>query len=245
MDGMNDMRRFIRVTAGIWLLIVIVLVAVLVVGHVLGRDSGIIAFQSGRIGDTAIYLYDVPTGMIHNLTRSPARSQPIQQRLYDGDPAEYPTWQQHMVSQGSDVSPTWSPDGTRLAFVSYRDANSEIYLLDLRTGSRRNLTNHPAPDTSPVWSPDGNHLVFESSRDGYWGIWLADLERGTIRALTDHAYASQSPTWSPDSRRIVFQSRRDRHARWDLYMINLETGEIRNLTNSTSDDVNPVWTAIR
>jgi Tol biopolymer transport system component len=233
------MRRFVRVIAGIWLLMVILLAAVMVAGHALGGGR-IIAFQSGRIGDTAVYLYDVPTGMTHNLTRLPGRTQ-TQRVLRDGNTTEFPTHPQRFTNQGSDVSPAWSPDGRQLAFVSYRDGNAEIYLLDLPTGSLRNLTNHPAPDTSPVWSPDGTQLAFESSRYGYWSIWLADLETGTIRALIGHTYPSQSPTWSPDGRQIVFQSKHDRY--WNLYMIDLETGETRSLTNSNSDDVNPVWAA--
>jgi Tol biopolymer transport system component len=236
------MRRFIRVTTRIWLLIVILLAAVMIIGHVLGRDSGLIAFQSGRIGDTDIYLYDVPTGISHNLTRQPGRTPSSQRLLRDGNTAEYPTQPQHFVSQGSDVSPVWSPDGTRLAFVSFRDGNSEIYLLDLRTGQLRNLTNYPGSDASPVWSPDGSMIAFESLREGYWGIWLAELEMGTVRPLTEGGYASQSPTWSPDGGGIVFQAKRGRY--WDLYMIDLETGEMRNLTNSAIDDVNPVWSAV-
>jgi Tol biopolymer transport system component len=235
------MRRLIRAIAGLWLLIVILLVAVLVVGHVVSRDRGIIAFQSGRVGDTDIYLYDVPTGVMHNVTRPPGRTPSSQRLLSDGVTAEYPTQPQHFVSQGSDVSPAWSPDGTRLAFVSYRDGNPEIYLLDLRSSQLRNLTNYPGSDSSPVWSPDGTTIAFETLREGYWGIWLAELETGTVRPLTEGGYASQSPTWSPDGRRIVFQSKRGRY--WDLYMIDLDTGEIRNLTNSPSDALNPVWSA--
>jgi Tol biopolymer transport system component len=234
------MRRFIRMTAGTWLLIVILLAVVLVAGQALSNRSEVIAFQSGRMGETDIYLYDMLTGVSHNLTRQPGRAQ-ILPLLSDGDTAEYPTQPQRNVSQGSDVSPALSPDGRRLAFVSYRDGNAEIYLLDLLTGQLRNLTNHPAPDTSPVWSPDGTQVAFESTRNGYQCISVIDLETGIIRDLTDHAYASQSPTWSPDSRRIVFQSKHDRY--WNLYMIDLETGETRSLTNSNSDDVNPVWAA--
>jgi hypothetical protein len=65
------MRRLIRVTAGIWLLIVITLTAVLVAGRILSGRSEMIAFQSGRMADTDIFLLDVPTGITHNLTRQP------------------------------------------------------------------------------------------------------------------------------------------------------------------------------
>jgi Tol biopolymer transport system component len=236
------MRRLIRVVLGIWLLMAVLLAAVLIAGRILSGRSEMIAFQSGRMADMNIYLYDVQTGVTHNLTRQPGRTQTLHV-MSDSDMAEYPTEPQHFVSQGSDVSPAWSPDGRQLAFVSWRDGNSEIYLLDLRSGQLRNLTNYPGADSSPVWSPDGTRIAFESLRGGYWNIRVIDLETGAVRDLTDGVIASQSPAWSPDGRHIAFQSRREGY--WDLYMIDLESGEMRNLTNSTSDDLNPVWTAAR
>jgi Tol biopolymer transport system component len=239
------MRRLIQVLSGIWFLITILLTVVLVAGQVLSGSAEMIVFQSQRESHADIYLLDVPTGITRNLTRQPGRMQPLRPGS-DDDTAEYPAQPQRFIGQWSDVSPALSPDGRQLAFVSYRDGNSEIYLLDLHTGSLRNLMNHPGADSSPVWSPppvwspDGTHLAFESTRNGNRGISVIDVETGIIRDLTGHSYASQSPTWSPDSQRIVFQARRGRY--WNLYMIDLETGETRTLTNSASDDHNPAWT---
>jgi hypothetical protein len=143
------MRRLIKTTIGIWLLIVVLLVAARVIGHVLDSD-GMSAFQSRQWQDTDIFLYDMRTGVAHNRTWQPSRDPSSQHLLSDGNAVEYPIEPQHFVSQGSDVSPAWSPVGRQLAFVSYRDGNSDIYLLNLRNGQLRNLTNRSGMDIAPV-----------------------------------------------------------------------------------------------
>ena len=62
-----------------------------------------------------------------------------------------------------DISPTWSPDGTRIAFASERDDNWEIYLMDADGGNQTRLTNNDAVDWMPAWSPDGTRIAFSST----------------------------------------------------------------------------------
>ena len=72
----------------------------------------------------------------------------------------------------ADWSPTWSPDGRHIAFVSNRDGNPEIYVMGSDGSNPRRLTHHTANDWSLVWSPDGRHIAFHSNRDGNWEIYV-------------------------------------------------------------------------
>jgi serine/threonine protein kinase len=81
-----------------------------------------------------------------------------------------------VVAGGAELNPEASPDGQRLAFMSSRDGNWEVYTADLDGGNLQRLTNHPANDGLPTWSPDGRWLAFVSDRDGAWAVWA--LEAG-------------------------------------------------------------------
>jgi Tol biopolymer transport system component len=79
------------------------------------------------------------------------------------------------VFRANDITPAWSPDGTKIAFTSYRDGNPEIYTMDAATGDNlENLTRNPAYDTAPSWSPDGVTIAFETNRDGDSEIYFMD-----------------------------------------------------------------------
>ena len=75
-----------------------------------------------------------------------------------------------------DSSPAWSPDGRHIAFTSYRDGNSEIYVVNAEGGEPINLTEHAAGDANPDWAPDGHHLVFESDRSGDLSLYVLRFE---------------------------------------------------------------------
>jgi TolB protein len=66
----------------------------------------------------------------------------------------------------TDVHPSWSPDGAKIAFTSTRDGNSEVYVMTATGSEVTNLTNHPESDFFPSWSSDGKRLAFVSERDG-------------------------------------------------------------------------------
>ena len=81
-------------------------------------------------------------------------------------------------------TPAWSPDGRKLAFVSRRDGNSEIYVINADGSEQENLTQHPARDSHPSWSRDGRKLAFVSRRDGNSEIYVMNADGSGLRNVT-------------------------------------------------------------
>jgi TolB protein len=106
-----------------------------------------------------------------------------------------------------DVTPAWSPDGQRIAFVTGRDGDLEIYIMDANGENPRNLTNHPAKDIAPAWSPDGKTIAFVTDRDGNNEVYLMDADGKNLRNLTNHPSNDRDPDWSGvESARPVLQA---------------------------------------
>ena len=126
------------------------------------------------------------------------------------------------------LSPEWSPDGTRLAYVSFEGKRPAIYIHHIATGRREKITNFSGLNSAPSWSPDGNSLLMTLSKDGNAEIYRMDLQsRQTYRA-TDHWAIDTEASWMPDGRRFVFTS--DRAGGPQLYMGNASGGEPRRLS---------------
>ena len=112
-------------------------------------------------------------------------------------------------------SPSWSPDGERIAFTGLDRAGwSDLYVLDLKSAQLRRLINDHYDDRDPDWSPDGRMLVFSSDRtsvgrDGYRNLFLFNLDHPGIRYLTFGHCRDESPSWAPDGKTIAFSSDRD------------------------------------
>ena len=126
------------------------------------------------------------------------------------------------LTQGEVINrcPAWSPDGTRIAFASYRDGNSEIYVMDPTGKNPTRLTYDEGDDHSPTWSPDGNEIAFISDRDGKADIYKMRADGSNVTRLTDNDIKEMSLNWSPDGDRLAF-SGRDRLAGWNIYLMNL------------------------
>jgi len=115
------------------------------------------------------------------------------------------------------MSPSWSPDGRQLAYVSFEAKRAEIYLQDVATGKRQRLTRYPGLNGAPAFSPDGRFMAMTLSKDGNPEIYIHDLTSKRLRRLTVNGAIDTEPSWSPDGRWIAFTS--DRGGRPQIYRV--------------------------
>ena len=143
-------------------------------------------------------------------------------------------------------SPTWSPDGSRLAFVSTQDDFTEdgdccvflpsvIGVANSDGSNPRLLVQMPDSAVHPDWSRDGSTIAFSSGGD----IYLVSAEGGTPVQLTSGPATDDEPDWSPDGSRIAFQS--DRDGNFEIYVMKADGSDQTRLTDDPSDDVSPAW----
>lgn len=123
--------------------------------------------------------------------------------------------------KGRDSDPQWSPDGTRLAFVSDRDGTNDIWLMNTDGSGAKNLTRGAGDDLSPRWSPDGRRIAFTSSRDGDVEIYLMNADGAEQTNLTKADGDDLQPAWSPDGTQIAFVSERGKKGR-SLYALKVD-----------------------
>ena len=142
-------------------------------------------------------------------------------------------------SPENDVYPSWSPDGSKIVFQSYRDGNPEIYVMNPDGTGQTRLTTHPDSDISPSWSPDGSWITFHSSRDGNMEIYKMTAGGFSQTRLTNDPEWDWGPSWSPDGSQIVFQSSRDGNA--EIYRMNADGSFQTRLTNDLDWDLHPFW----
>jgi TolB protein len=130
------------------------------------------------------------------------------------------------------MSPAWSPDAARIAYVSFEKKSAAIYTQTLATGQRERVAEFPGINGAPAWSPDGTKLAITLSKDGSPDIYILDLGSRNVTKLTKNRSIDTEPTWSPDGRNIVFTS--DRGGKPQLYVVPTQGGEERRITFSGS-----------
>lgn len=126
------------------------------------------------------------------------------------------------------MSPSWSPNGAKLAYVTFENDKSQVYIQDIYTGKRQLVTSYDGINGAPQWGPDGKRLALVLSKDGNPELYVLELANKTLTRLTRHRSIDTEPSWSPDGKFIVFSSERGGNAQ--LYSVNLATKRVKRLT---------------
>ena len=134
------------------------------------------------------------------------------------------------------ISPSWSPDGSRLAYVSFEGRKPSVYVQHVSTGQRALLTRASGNQSAPAWSPNGDQIVFASSQAGGTQLFVAGADGSNARRLTNSGAIDTTPNWAPDGR-IYFMS--DRGGSPQIYRMASEGGNAERVTFEGSDNANP------
>jgi TolB protein len=177
--------------------------------------SGTLVFQSDKPGP------DNPDGRNHIFTLD----------LAGGTVTQLTSGRNH-----HDQHPKWSPDGTRISFISSRGGSFDLWMMNADGTNPQRLTDHPAADYDPIWAPDGQSLIFSSERDSrsdLYRLWLKDRR---VERLTHHFVGRAiMPNVSPDGRSVAFAAQTlQRLQFWEfqVHVLDLATGKTRALDNS-------------
>jgi len=135
------------------------------------------------------------------------------------------------------MSPSWSPDGRRLAYVSFEGGNSAVYLQDIASGAREKVASFRGINGAPSFSPDGSRLAMTLSKGGNPDIYVMDLGSKRLTQATNHFGIDTEPTWTPDGGGLVFTS--DRGGRPQLYQVGASGGSATRISFEGNYNASP------
>lgn len=126
------------------------------------------------------------------------------------------------------MSPSWSPDGSKLAYVSFEKRKSEVYVQNLFSQKREKISTFKGINGAPVWSPDGKKLALTLSKGGNPDIYVLTVETKKLKQITKHWGIDTEPAWTPDGSEIVFTS--SRGGKPQIYRMPAKGGTAKRLT---------------
>ena len=135
------------------------------------------------------------------------------------------------------ISPSWAPNGTQLAYVSFESRKPVVYVHDVASGKRRLVANFKGSNSAPAWSPDGKTMAMTQSRDGGSQLYLMDSAGGEPRRLANSSAIDTEPTFTADGRTIYFVS--DRGGSPQIYRMPATGGNPERVTFAGSYNISP------
>ncbi|WP_292990165.1 Tol-Pal system beta propeller repeat protein TolB [Pantoea sp.] len=144
--------------------------------------------------------------------------------------ADYDGYNQFVVHRSPQplMSPAWSPDGSKVAYVTFESGKSALVVQTLSNGAIRQVASYPRHNGAPAFSPDGSKLAFALSKTGSLNLYVMDLASGQTRQMTDGRYNSTEPTWFPDSQTLAYTS--DQAGAPQIYKVGLNGGTPQRIT---------------
>jgi TolB protein len=195
-----------------------------------GRASdlrGIAHYISDKVYEAITGIRGVFSTRLAYITVTPAPGGEMTYRLMVSD-ADGARERMLLKSNEPLLSPTWSPDGRELAYVSFETGRPAIFRQRLADASREQVTAFRGLNGAPAWSPDGRRLALVLSKDGNPEIYTLDLVTGEFTRVTRHFAIDTEPNWTPDGRSLVFTS--DRGGSPQIYRIDLGSRDIERIT---------------
>ena len=196
-----------------------------------------IAIAIGVTASPARSTFPGPNGQLAYEQRVSFDTQPAIFSNYPFEPERLETRLTSTAVKSGD--PAWSANGERLAVMSERDGNPEIYVMNRDGTGQTRLTDNPAWDTDPTWSPDGTRIAFTSTRDGNPEIYVMNADGTGQSRLTVDPAIDQQADWSPTGSRIAFESARD--GNFELYAMNQDASGQTRLTFSPGGSQEASW----
>ncbi len=142
-----------------------------------------------------------------------------------------------LVSPEPIISPTWSPNGQSLAYVSFESRKPVVFIHDVATGRRRLLANFRGSNSAPAWAPNGATVALTLSRDGGSQLFLMDATGGEPRRLETSSSIDTEPCFSPDGRWVYFVS--DRGGSPQIYRIAVRGGTAERVSFDGTYNISP------
>ncbi|CAK7035630.1 Tol-Pal system beta propeller repeat protein TolB [Pseudomonas sp. S 311-6] len=135
------------------------------------------------------------------------------------------------------ISPTWSPDGKKLAYVSFESGKPVVYSHTLATRERHAVANYKGSNSAPAWSPDGNQLAVVLTRDGLSQVYVVNADGSNLRRVTRSPLIDTEPVFAPDGQSLYFTS--DRAGSPQIYQVNLDGSNTRRVTFNGNYNISP------
>lgn len=161
------------------------------------------------------------------ITAIPTQGVEATYRLYIAD-ADGKRSKEILKSSQPLLSPDWSPDGKKLAYVSFETGRGTIFIQEIATGQRYQLTNFKGINGAPVWSPDGEKLALTLSKDGNPEIYIYHFKQKRLTRVTNHFAIDTEAAWAPDGKSLIFTSSRSGGPQ--IYRVDLTTGKEERVT---------------